>query len=492
MKKLFYVLMFLQLFVFVDANAKKKFFDSKCQIIGISGDVSGLLNDRSDSQFFLNDVIMDRPLSGHDKIYRKAERNYILQRWNSQNVGKKFLDYLFMYNGQCLSDDMLKERALKNVKLIDKERASVGLIHGTAILQEDYLPILENNYIVMTRESEKKCYWIVYKVDIDKSILNEVFNSWDNMDRYNAIKVPIVYVASGSFKIKKGNLARDISKKVEAFAIRGQIIDNFPFKMDIGTNEGIKKGDRIAVYRQSENGKGELKSKRIAFARAAKVTESETRMFGLSGKPSSYKKGDIGVLSRDRGFAQSITGDFINIKDYNKYLGINYNLDYRVGYSKSGISTYVLSSLGVYGADGPNKLPSNLTIYNEAEQTDTLTYVDFGFGIGFGKTIFKRIEIMPYIKTHFMFSWDEKENYDTFNCMIRIPVGIRANINLFYPLQLFCGAEYSLYTREYAKDSPKDDTKGYSYRYDNHIDEKTRKSDMLKAFGFHAGLRIVF
>ena len=59
MKKLFYVLMFLQLFVFVDANAKKKFFDSKCQIIGISGDVSGLLNDRSDSQFFLNDVTLN-------------------------------------------------------------------------------------------------------------------------------------------------------------------------------------------------------------------------------------------------------------------------------------------------------------------------------------------------------------------------------------------------------------------------------------------------
>ena len=69
---------------------------------------------------------------------------------------------------------------MRNVLLADDERAAYGVIEKENILKEDYLPILENNYIfsqihknIQWQEKDKE-FWVVYKVDINKDILDMV------------------------------------------------------------------------------------------------------------------------------------------------------------------------------------------------------------------------------------------------------------------------------------------------------------------------------
>lgn len=478
MKKYFCLLvMSLLVFTVLSANTKK-FYGSKSWIIGVSGDISELVSEGLEAKFFVNDVKFEVQRNHRTKKFKKSEREQILYELNKKNVGKKFLDYLFCYNGDSLSETLLKERALKSVQLIDEERAKIGVIDNKTILQENYLPILEHNYIVMTRKKEKKTYWIVLRVGIDKNILEEVFNSWNDMDKYNVIKVPIEYVASGSYKNRtnfevRNRLAREIAEKVAAFGIRGQITDNHPLTVNIGDKEGVLQGDRFAIYRQFANDEGENRSKRIAYARAGKVTES-TRLFAMSGKASSYKKGDIGVLDLDRGIGGSITGNLISIKDYADYWGTTYNSDYRVHFSKKGISTYALFSLGLYASEEDIENTSAIEIDKGVEYDSTPTLMDIGLGIGWSKTFLGRMELMPYIKAHYMFALGEPDDYENFTKLIRVPVGIRANINLFYPFQLTCGMEYSLLTLEADSENDFGD------------------SDMLNSFGAYIGFRLIF
>jgi hypothetical protein len=63
---------------------------------------------------------------------------------------------LFSYNGSSLSEDRLKDLALQNVLKSDDERASIGVISKDDILKEDYLPILENNYIFIVNTKKGK------------------------------------------------------------------------------------------------------------------------------------------------------------------------------------------------------------------------------------------------------------------------------------------------------------------------------------------------
>ncbi|CDB11611.1 putative uncharacterized protein [Bacteroides sp. CAG:633] len=479
MKRVFSCLVIMLLFLTAVSARDKKFYDSKCQIIGISGDIRELLYGGLDSKFFVNEVEFELPRF-YKKKYKKSEREQILQILNQQNVGKKFLDYLFRYDGNSLSDELLKERALKNVQLMDEERAMIGVLDSRTILQEDYLPILRNNYIVMTRSRGKNNYWMVLRVAIDKNILEQVFNSWNDMDKYNAIKVPVEYVSSGSYKDKdtwevRNKLLREISQKVAAFGIRGQIVDNRPLTMDIGKQDGVKKGDRVAVYRQYTNKKGENLSKRIAYARGGIVSDTTTRMFLLSGRSVSHKKGDIGVLDFDRGLGFSITGNLVSIKDYSDYFGAQYDTYYRVGFSKNGISTYGLLSLGCYASDDDIKNVSSPELNDGSiEYDDFPALMDVGLGVGFGKTFMSRIELMPYIKAHYMFALGDSDDYDNFTKLLRFPVGIRANINLFYPFQLTCGAEYSVLTLEANEGS------------------NFGESDVLKSYGAYIGFRIIF
>lgn len=106
---------------------KRPFYDSKSNIVGCIGDYDKI---QYGNKFYTFNIPLDRPVNMSPKE--------LCEHWNKQNVGKIILDSLFCYDGTSLSEDLLKELALKNVLKADEERAEIGVIDKDDILKEDF------------------------------------------------------------------------------------------------------------------------------------------------------------------------------------------------------------------------------------------------------------------------------------------------------------------------------------------------------------------
>ena len=441
-------------------SAKKKpFYDSKSNIVGITGEYELL---QYADKFYSLGITPDCPTGMTPKE--------LCKHWNDENLGKKVLDVLLDYNGTSLSEEKLKDLALQNVLKADDERASIGVIGKENILKEDYLPILENQYVFINQSIMKrtgkgdKARWSAYKVNINKDVLDQVFNSWNDMEKYNQIKVTISYIASGVGKntsnfwdpnrnqnqpVKqylKNKTRRKIAYMVPAFAIRGQVISRHPFKMNIGEKAGIKDRDRIVIYRTKEK-KGEMVSSRVSTTHACHVNDSTASLYTFAGGQASYKKGDIAVYQPSKNSSWTISANYMD-HSYN----LNFTYDHRIKLSPTGISQYFITMLGVGGYEKTDK---RLYATNNGAVVYSPVIANFGMGYGIGYEFAHSLEIEPYVLAQWegMFFIHKKSSpFDgkdgasyasgaTSNS-VRFPLGARLNINICYPVQLVVGAEY--------------------------------------------------
>lgn len=440
----------------ITAQKKRLFFDSKSNIIGITGDYEAISAEGFTAHFFENPVPLPAVAKQSGDEYDKKE---LLQAFESERTGKKILNYLFQYNNTSLSEEMLKERAWENVQLADEERAEIGVIDKETILREDYLPILQNNFIYLQRRGIKKVYWILFKVEITKETLNQVFNSWNDMFAYEQINIHVKFVAQGSFKERvnyenvRNKYLRSISKKVPEFAIRGQVISRAPFKAAVGSHNGLRSKDRIYIYSQHADKEGNMYSRRIATARVGKTENNEAYLYTISGGQASYKRGDIAVLRTDKNFGISLTGNYMN----HSY-GVNFTADWRMSFSRHGLSTYTLLQLGagMYDTYGKRLYAITTDEYGVHLYRAPLI-LNGGLGLGAGYTFAHRVEAVPYflVKLEYMrmnTKRTDKEKQDNVSYPdlsslgLSIPLGFKFNINLWYPLQLTLGAEFVINT----------------------------------------------
>lgn len=426
---------------------KRPFYDSKSNIVGCIGDYDKI---QYGNKFYTFNIPLDRPVNMSPKE--------LCEHWNKQNVGKIILDSLFCYDGASLSEDLLKELALKNVLKADEERAEIGVIDKDDILKEDFFPILNNQYIFVCQPSDsyrmslisEKIIWSAYKINIDKEVLNQVYNSWNDMEKYNQIKVSISYVASGKgktnieSKLKKKSI-RKISRSVPAFAIRGQVISRYPFKINIGKNAWLKNRDKVVIYRSKEK-KGELYSSKVCTTFACNVTDSTSNLYTFAGGQASYKKGDIAVYQPCKNSSWSITASYMD----HSYNG-NITYDHRTKLSKFGLSQYIMMMMG-FGAY--EKITKRLYATNTGATVHTPVIANFGLGYGLGYEFAHCIELQPYVLVQWegiFFKAKDKAPLDGLGAeyaegasrnTIRFPLGARLNINICYPVQLVVGAEY--------------------------------------------------
>lgn len=440
-------------------SAKKKpFYDSKSNIVCITGDYELL---EYGNKFRKVEVTL--PKSFGDYTPEQIESALKIG-----NYGKKILDYLFCYNGMSLSEDRLKDLAMQNVLKSDDERASIGVISKGDILKEDYLPILENNYIFVLNTKKGRRHWSVYKVEINKNILEQVFNSWNEMDKYNQIKVPITFVCSDRAKITfntdtnenglKKKTKRKIAKKVPAFAIRGKVTGRSPLTTDLGAAYGLKNCAQVAVYRTKEKN-GTKYSSKVCTTRACNVADSTANLYTFAGGQASYKKGDVAVYQPSSNMSFSVTGEYMD----HSY-GIGLTADKRLGLSRIGISQYVILKLGagIYEHHG-----KRLYATNTGDVVDSPIYMNFGLGYGLGYEFAHCLEIEPYL----MAQWEslyfaikheaskavyingtkidmggqqssDSSKKSVVTSAVRIPIGVKLNLNILYPLQLIAGGEY--------------------------------------------------
>ena len=282
MKRFSLVMLGMLFLMVLSASAKDKiFFNSKSNIIGITGDYQILTSGGFTAKFVNNPIYVDMP-----PAYMSTKS--MCEYFNRQNFGKKLLDYLFSYDGSSLSIKLLEERAFSNAQKQDMERANYGVISKDDILKGDpaILEILKNNFIFFeypTYKGSRKRKWYIFKVNVTDETLKEVYNSWDDMSKYNQIAPKVVFVASGKYTVAtstsasfwmgvldaslgaNGNIVNNrdfqqanrllldwknsrrliakISKKVPQLAVRGQVIGRSPFIANVGAANGIKDRD---------------------------------------------------------------------------------------------------------------------------------------------------------------------------------------------------------------------------------------------------------
>lgn len=431
------------LFMATSTRAQDKvFFDSKADLVGVSGDVSYLLANGYSPLILDNPITVDVDLKNfHRNNDEKEEfRSKDLEDYlNGNKVGKQILDYLFQrsQNGK-LSEELLKSRAWANVQRRDVERANAGAIDAETVLREDYLPILMNNYIFLRSNRgtlKEKGYWIVFHVDIDKHTMEDVFATWDDPQKYEAIDVKVSFVKQG--KYKGGNLGRKLGTKVPAFAIRGQVVSRAPFMAEAGSKLGVMNRTRMVVYRQKINKKGEMVSSKVCTTRACNVMEDSTYLYTIAGGNASYKKGDIAVKKADL-----YTGHSFYASMMTKSYGMNYLFDKTMSFNHYGVSTHFLFGLGASVLQNHSK--NFYWVDNCIRKSPYIFDGRLGFGIGY--TAMHSIQIMPYVAGQFEAIHLDKKygNNPTskWSSVINIPVGVKLNVNLMYPLQLTAGAEY--------------------------------------------------
>lgn len=517
------IIICISLMVCVCANTfgekkKRLFYDSKSNIVGVSGDYETISAEGFTTHFFENKVML--PTIANETEGGAYNKKTLLEAFELENTGKRILDYLFQYDNGTLSEDMLKERAWQNVQKADEERAEIGIVDKETILREDYLPILKNNFIYLQRKDpiSQKVYWILFKVVITEETLDMVYSSWNNIQAYNQIKVPIKYITQGKFKDKPYNESirnrhiRSISKKVPEFAIRGQVTSRAPFLAAAGSNNGVRMKDRMYIYSQHADKNGDMYSRKIATARVGKTEDNQSYLYTISGGQASYKRGDIAVLRTDRNFGLSLTGNYMD----HSY-GLNISTDWRLSFNRHGWSTYLMMQLGagVYDSFGKRVYAINTEDYG-MHLYEAPIILNGGLGFGAGWTFAHMAEIAPYFmgKVEYMNMSIKKteleeamqiETSGLGSLGLSIPIGMKFNVNIWYPLQLTLGAEYVINLNigrtldklnEWAAEEDKSDNiiiterpSDYHYIKRDFMEPNNYKRSGLNVF---AGFRLVF
>lgn len=424
-------------------KAQRKLYDPRMRVTGITEvGKNRLWASNMDFMFVANEVPLTIDPLGSNKV------EDVQESLEFQNAGKKILDYLFQYDGHKLSEELLKERAFKDSDLDDQERARVSFLNDRRVIEENYLPILQNNYIYVEKERQ----WYVFHVQIDKEILDQVFNCWNDIDRYNKIKVPIKKLKKGRIP-KKGRSNeeqyRKVRKRVSAFAVRTKVASRNPFLGNVGTLHGVENGHRFLVMRtfagkEDAQGNVHLYTKKIATARAVDVGRTQSMFHTFAGGSPSAKNADILVFRPD--WRISVMTDFLYLPS-NETLGWRMMAFFAPNYMRHGWTLYPLTSVG--GTFFQFDEDRNGVDSDEADFAQTY----FTVGGGLGYSFLRRFELMPYMLTGLDLvtskdKFPDKKNDDgTYNYKdntgaFRAIGGARVNVNIFYPLQLTGGAEY--------------------------------------------------
>lgn len=459
MKKHLFIL--LALFLSICANAQKLSFDAKYIKVGVVSNKT--LSPITDNANIRNLGYVNYRYVSNKKI----DGNVIADKLNKDKVGKTVLNRLLKRDSYGRLDmTNLYEEALKNTTLQEMEVAMQDFsAEAKDVLKKEIsYQLLKNNYIIIIQEIPKKkhpekikYYWQAFHVDIDDRIIQQVFLNWETPSIYDKIEVPVSFVGEGRYYTN--SFLFDLGKKVPAFAIRGSVFSRHPFLAYTTAQQGVKKGDRFFIYRFKENRKGEIYSKKVCTARATDVTDEHTRLYTISGKYASKKRGDIAVQKDRHKTSLSLMGQYSAGND--SRIGGRILFDYLTHFSKRGIAQYVLIGLDY---NRYKKEPEGVWWNENGEFAQpALNDINASLGYGFGFNLLGRIEIMPYALIGYQHTfltnresliyWDRNSddwatlNFDGYNAFVG-HAGIRLSINIWYPLQLMIAADYNYATKD--------------------------------------------
>ena len=484
-----FLLSFLLLFA-VEASAQRLSFDSKYIKVGV------IDNGVYDMTVFQADPNI-RYLGSVNAPFKenidgsRASMEAAARTLTEAGAGKQVLDLLLQRDAEGLHFDRLYAEALTNTTVEEVNEAKLDISAETkdVLKKEISRQLLKNNFIVLfsykeKSDGKKKYYWNVFKVEIDDKIIEQAFLTWNDMERYDQIKVPVKYVARGKVD---DNLALEISKKVPEFAVRGPVYSRHPFFARVGAGQGVKSGDLLYIYRSYLDDDNTMYSRKVCTVRATDVYADSTRLYTISGKFASRKRGDIAVYKGAHRWSLAVMGQ-ASFGDDPRY-GARMLWEYRAGrFSKNGFTSYVLVG---FDFNTFKKDPEGVWWdTNGNPKQPMLMGGAFNLGYGLGFNFLGRLELMPYFLVGLQYAtltnldlqyYDKEQggwttlndNGEAYNGTLFASghAGLRLNVNLWYPVQLTLGADYNY-------NLPLD--KKFEAAYDNHE---------LNRVNFYAGLR---
>lgn len=439
------------------AMAKKKsdakpFYTSKSYVVGVSGDVDSLSVAGFREKIFSNPVQIDcsLPDPAEKEEFTDDQIAEVQKCLNDQKVGKKVLDYLYRFDGKNLSEELLQKRALANAKRADIEYAQ-GLTEQEALanvyLQENIVPILDNNYIYLQKYYGGKIVYMIFKVDMGLQTFQDVMANWQKPEVYNSLDIPVVFAGSGvgSAEDEYADLQKSISTTVPAFAIQGVLLQRNPAIADFGSQQGARKGDLVSIYRQYTNDEGISYSKRISRARIGKVDEDRSQLFFIAGNKGNKTLGDMAVVTRDSKSALTVQANWM------KHIwGAHLAYDYIAAVTNAGFVVRAGIDVDFNVTDKPGRTFTDMS----GEEYKAPWILDVTIGASIARTFFGWFEVAPFARVGYEYGYmankktfstsDESTSYSNITAgSIRVPVGIDLAFNTPYPLQVVLTGGYN-------------------------------------------------
>lgn len=455
---------------------------------------------RPDARYDQNDIPTKRIVVNGKRIWQDQSGNYeapdrtkqIQAYLNEKNVGNEILSYLFNRTSQtgimdltrlhrrgeydATDDNILESRSTKRGIEAIKENG-FNLINNSYILVYDFANI---RYEYKKEDDGGDYYWYatpaayLFKIEWNENLQNELFDCWVDADTpareaimrkkaFERLSVPLRFVikrvdnnlseCSGieeqQRKINNGSkrehsndelktqafnkliymgadrLGEQIESKHQPFRISNALYATSPIRAKIGAKENIRVNDRYFVYEHTQGSDGTIQKSRKGVVRA--TTHIARNQHIASGNSATTEFYQIAGGKLQEG---------MSIEEKHS-LYFNLDLGYRYG-NLEGVYAGLSSNLYATRATNHNAM-IGATVWKEAV---TVT-LDYGFGLRGNN-----FDIYPYVGFGMDSFLKDKEEENTSegsdkNIGWLAQGGLRFDINLYYPVQLFGAVEYN-------------------------------------------------
>ena len=489
---------------------------------------------RLDDRYDINRIPTQRITVNGNRTYTDKDGNFIAPDrtrqisdfLNTENTGLEIISYLFDRNprtGQLslervyqrgaynASDENIREsRATKRGEEEIKE-AGFALIDRSYLLVYDYANI-RYDYRKGSNADEGDYYWhatpaaYLFKIEWSEDLQNQLFDCWIDENTpsfeigrrkkaFSRLQIPIQFIRRATdddFSVNTGieeqqrqvdqggkrsfsnetlketaftqliykaadALGEKIESKYSDFHIQNTIYAVHPIRAKIGKKENVRVNDRYFVYEYQMKDDQTLKRNRRGVIRATNhIADNRGVATGHTPTTEFYQ------------IAGSPLAEGMTIEEKHS-LYVNLDLGYRYGNLEGG---YIGLSTNLYAARAANH--NVLLGVTVGDKTVTVT-LDYGFGIRCNN-----FALYPYLGAGLDCFLNEKEDrsHSTTdgNRAWLAQGGVRFDLNIYYPVQLFGAVEY-----DYLFD------KGDAYR--EKMEAKDRNPEGVNVYG---GLRICF
>lgn len=408
-------------------------------------------------------------------------------------VGKELVSFLFQRNDQgVMNTELLQSRGLYNATDENFMEASATKL-GLAAIKDSGMKLMENNYVMVydvvnlryeyrkdLGDSKGEYYWIctpvvyLYKLQWSEELFEQMIGCWitdqdDTETReskkaaFAAMHFPMKYVmqvsdsqmtrSSGVEANRRKNpdkpntqlktdtyiglmnsATEDFMEKIEggnaAFQLQNAVFATHPLRVKMGKKEGVKANNRFFVYENVSNDGKNIKEVRKGVVLAShKISDNRKEADGKTPTSVFYqiagRKIDAGMTVKEK-----------------KSLGVALELGYRAGEMEGVNIGFVYSHVA-------GRVTNHTGLMNVVVDKDAW---NMALGYGYGLRI-NNFEIYPYIGGGMdRFLKDDKDDKE------KEPAdkdeeesrkegwfgmgGLRFNLNICYPVQLFGGCEY--------------------------------------------------